>query len=106
MNLPEFLTEHAPDDIRLTGHRIGLEHVVELHRDGYSAAMIHEEFPTLDLALIERVLRFYYESQRDVDAYVDACHAEIARQRAMVQASLRPDELQRRMEKRAQSGKL
>lgn len=28
MNLPDFLTQHADGDIRLTGHRIGLYSVV------------------------------------------------------------------------------
>ena len=52
------------------------------HRDGYTAEMLHELFPTLPLDLIEKVLAFARENQTEVDAYVDRCQAEIDRQRA------------------------
>ena len=32
MNLPPFLTEVEPNEIRLTGHRIGLYHIIDYHR--------------------------------------------------------------------------
>ena len=56
MNLPEFLTPHSHGEIRLAGHRIGLEHVVALYREGYSPEMLHEQYPTLSLALIHKVI--------------------------------------------------
>ena len=81
MKLPEFLTEWPFGEIVLTGHRIGLYHVMIYHREGYTAEMLHELFPTLPLDLIEKVLVFARENQSEVDAYVDRCQAEIDEQR-------------------------
>lgn len=69
MDLPEYL-EYVDGEIRLTGHRIGLFQVVERYQAGYSPEMIGEEFPTLSLALIHRVIAFYLDNQSEVDAYV------------------------------------
>jgi uncharacterized protein (DUF433 family) len=79
MNLPNFLTQDAHGEIFLTGHRIGLLHVVDYHNDGYSAEALHQEFPALPVALIDQVLAFYREHRAEVDAYVDRCHAEMDR---------------------------
>ena len=68
--------------IRLTGHRIDLFHVVEKYQEGYSPEMLHEEYPTLCLELIHRVIRFYLANQAEVDAYVAETIAEVERQSA------------------------
>lgn len=82
MNLPDFLSHEAYGEIRLTGHRIGLEHVVQYYNDGYSPEMLHEHYPTLPLPLLYKVIAFYLENKAAVDVYVAACEAEIERQRA------------------------
>ena len=82
MTLPEFLTEYAGGDIRLTGHRIGLFHVVHRYNEGYSPEMLLGEYPTLPLALIHKVIAFYLENRAEVDAYVAAYRNELSRQRA------------------------
>ncbi len=82
MNLPDFLSHEAYGEIRLTGHRIGLEHVVQYYNDGYSPEMLHEHYPTLPLPLLHKVIAFYLENKTAVDAYVAECQAEIERQRA------------------------
>ena len=70
MQLPDFLTQYTADAIRLTGHRISLEHVISLYNEGYSPEMLHEEFDTLPLALIHKVIAFYLENQPEVDEYL------------------------------------
>lgn len=82
MILPDFLTRDAGDEIRLTGHRIGLYTVVRLYREGRNAEQIAEELESLGLALVYKVLAFYLENQAEVDAYVDAYSAELDRQYA------------------------
>jgi uncharacterized protein (DUF433 family) len=82
MKLPDFLTEWPFGEIVLTGHRIGLYEVMIYHRDGYTAEMLRELFPTLTLDHIEKVLAFARENRAEVDAYVDRCQAEIEHQRA------------------------
>jgi uncharacterized protein (DUF433 family) len=82
MTLPDFLTRDDFDEIRLTGHRIGLYTVVRCYREGRSAEQIAEEFPSLPLSLVYKVLAFYLDNRQEVDAYVDAYAAELARQEA------------------------
>ena len=82
MTLPDFLTREGTGEIRLTGHRIGLYHVVHYYNDGYSAEMLACQFPGLPLALIHKTIAFYLENRDDIDAYVAACRDELDRQRA------------------------
>jgi uncharacterized protein (DUF433 family) len=95
MRLPDFLQEVEPGEIRLTGHRIGLYHVVDLCQQGYSAEMVHEEFPSLPLELVRQVLGFYQENKAEVDAYVAQYRAEIERHYAQG-SKLDLEELMRR----------
>ncbi len=105
MQLPEFLTEVEPGEVRLTGHRIGLYHVIADHKEGYSAKRLHEEFPTLSPDLIEQVLAFYQANRAEVDAYVADYQAEIERQIANTPRSVSYDELLRRYEAKKRAEK-
>jgi uncharacterized protein (DUF433 family) len=77
MDLPDFLSRTEKGGIRITGHRIDLYHIVELYHEGYSAEMMHCEFPTLPLAVIYKVMAFYLENKAEVDAYVAEVDARI-----------------------------
>jgi uncharacterized protein (DUF433 family) len=105
MNLPDFLTEVSPGDVRLTGHRIGLYHVMVYHNAGCTAEQLHEELPTLSLELINKVLGFYAENRAEVDAYVARCQEEIEHQRATTPRAASWDELLRRYEAGKQARK-
>ena len=78
MNLPEYLTRDPHGEIRLTGQRIGLAHVVRAYQRGEGAEMIALRFPTLPLAAIHRVIAFYLENAEAVDAYVAEADAQLA----------------------------
>jgi uncharacterized protein (DUF433 family) len=82
MDLPDFLSREASGEIRLSGHRIGLYHVVHYYSDGYSAEMLACQYPTLSLALIHKVIGFYLDNKADVDTYVVACQESLRQQRA------------------------
>ena len=82
MTLPDFLVDHPDGEIRLTEHRIGLFHIVRYYNEGYSPEMLIEQFPTLSLALIHKVIAFYLENRAEVDAYVANYEAELEQQRA------------------------
>ncbi len=82
MNLPEFLTRGHLGEIRLTGHRIELYHVMKSFNEGHTAEMLHHEYPTLPLGLIYKVLAFYFENKGDVDRYVTEVENELDRQEA------------------------
>ncbi len=64
-----------PYAIRLKGHRIGLEHIVERYNDGYSAEMIVHELPSLSLEQTYAAITYYLHNKEAVDAYM----AEIER---------------------------
>jgi hypothetical protein len=46
VQLPAFLTQLQDGDIRLTGHRIGLYHLVRHYNEGESAEMLAAPYPT------------------------------------------------------------
>ena len=98
MKLPDFLTAHELGDIRFTGHRIGLAHVVRLYNVGWSVEMIALEYDTLPLAVIHKAIAFYLENRAEVDAHVAAIDEELRRQAAESKGSPSLAELRRRFE--------
>lgn len=83
MILPDFLTRHPYGEIRITGHRIDLYTVMRLHQEGLSAERIAEELPTLSVEQVQKVLAFARANREEVEAYVEACRAEIERQESL-----------------------
>lgn len=81
MQLPEFLARSADGEIQLTGHRIGLYHLIQYYNEGESAEMLASRYPTLPLSLVHRVIAFYLDNQAEVDAYVAACSTALGEQR-------------------------
>jgi uncharacterized protein (DUF433 family) len=99
MELPDFLVEVPFGEIRLTGSRIGLFHIVHDYNEGLNAEGIHEEFPSLSLELIHKVIAFYQENRAEVDAYMARCYADMEERYAKA-PKIDWAELQRRMEAR------
>jgi uncharacterized protein (DUF433 family) len=97
MNLPEFLAEDRYGFIHVAGHRVGLNHIVHYYNDRYAPEMLQDQFPTLSLALIHKVIAFYLDNTAIVDEYMLRCRAEIDRQAAAAQSGPDAAELQRRM---------
>jgi uncharacterized protein (DUF433 family) len=96
-NLPLFLTADEHGEVRLTGHRIGLEDVVHFYNEGYSPEMLLGQFPTLSLPLIHKTIAYYLENEAEVHRYLQENEAAVARHRAA--ATKGPDvaELRRRL---------
>ena len=95
MNMPDFLTQASDGEIRLTGHRIGLFHVIHYYNEGHTPEMLACQYPSVPLALVHKVIAWYLENQGEADGYVAACTAELTRQRdgnprRLDLASLRP----------------
>jgi uncharacterized protein (DUF433 family) len=63
----EFLSS---DDIRLKGHRIGIDNVLEYYLEGYKPEKIRDEFPSLSLEQIQAAIAYYQNNQAEVDAYL------------------------------------
>lgn len=98
MDLPDFLTRNEFGEIRLTGHRIGLLHVVDCYNEGHTPEGVQYEYPTLALPLIYKVIAFYLENQAEVDRYVAECRAELDRQAALPSRGPTMAELRKRLE--------
>lgn len=81
MDLPEFLDRDRYGEIRLRGHRIGLDHVVACHTRGEPVARIVARFPSLTPEIIGEVLGFYETNRAEVDAYIARCRSELDWQR-------------------------
>ena len=98
LQLPDFLARNEFGEIRLTGHRIGLLHLVDRYNEGYSPEAIFCEYPTLALVLIYKTIAFYLDHQEEVDAYVATTRADIERQAAVPSPGPTMVELRERLE--------
>jgi hypothetical protein len=49
MNLDTYFEFLGPDDIRIRGHRVGIDDVLNYYLDGYSPDEIAAQLPTLSL---------------------------------------------------------
>ena len=97
MILPDFLVQDTDGNIRLAGHRIGLQDLAYLYNEGCSAEELCEVFPTLPLASVHKVIAFYLENAAEVNCYLAACDTEMERQRAAAQGGPDRAELRRRL---------
>lgn len=84
-----------PDEIRLKGHRIWLEDVVDLYKAGKTAEELAARFPTLTLEQIQATLAYYEQRRVELDAYLARAHAYGEEQTR--QAEARPSPLERRL---------
>jgi uncharacterized protein (DUF433 family) len=59
-----------PDDIRIKGHRIGIDNVLNYYLKGCTPEEILEHFPSLNLEKIYACLTYYYHNKTEIDAYL------------------------------------
>lgn len=98
MNLEDYLEFHGPDDIRLKGHRIGLEHIIDRYRDGFSPEQIALDFPGLSLEQVYGAITYYLHNQQEVDASIARLRAW--QEERYQQARANPDSLIQRIRER------
>ncbi|WP_242048618.1 MULTISPECIES: DUF433 domain-containing protein [Nostocales] len=70
MQLEDYFEFLNPDDIRIKGHRIGIDHVIQYYLQGYSSEEILEELPSLNLEKIYATLTYYLQNRTEIDAYM------------------------------------
>jgi len=76
ISMEDYLEVVAPGVIRLKGHRIGLEHIVERYLDGYSPEQMAEDFPGVSLEQIYVTITFYLRHRTAVEAYIAGLDAQ------------------------------
>ena len=71
MQLEEYFNFVAPDDIRIKGHRIGIESVLYeyIHR-GQTPEEIVARFPTLTLEQVHATILYYLHNKDAVSKYI------------------------------------
>ncbi|MBC8448736.1 MAG: DUF433 domain-containing protein [Chloroflexi bacterium] len=73
MKLEDYFDFLAPNDIRLKGHRVGIETILFDYLDqGLSAEEIALRYPTLLPEQIHATLVYYWRHQTEIDAYLQA----------------------------------
>lgn len=80
MQLEDYLDFQAPDVIRLRGHRIGLEHVVEAYKEGETPEQIAAYYKSLPLDQINAVIAYYLLNRDEVEAYLARVNAAVEEQ--------------------------
>lgn len=65
-----FEFSETPRVIRIKGHRIGLEHVLEQYKAGKSAEEIARYFPTLSLEQVYAAILYYLHYHEEVEEYL------------------------------------
>lgn len=68
--LEDYFELLSDDDIRLKGHRIGIDDVVDYYLQGYSPEQIIAELPSLNLEKIHATITYYLHNRAEIDAYV------------------------------------
>ena len=70
MQLESYFDFISPDDIRIKGHRIGIDLVIEYYLDGYSPEEIAAHLPSLTLEEIHATITYYLHNRAQLDAYL------------------------------------
>ena len=89
MQLEDYFEFAEPDIIRLKGHRIFLEHVLERWLKGYSPEHIVHDLPTLTLEEVYAAITYYLHNKTAIDAYLE--RARQLGEEQMCQADAHPD---------------
>ncbi len=71
MLLEDYFDFLDPDDIRLRGHRLGIDDILILYLEGQDPEQIQWTFPTLSLEEIHATITYYWHNRTEVDAYLE-----------------------------------
>jgi uncharacterized protein (DUF433 family) len=79
MQLEDYFTVRAPDDIRLKGSRIGIEIILWNYlEEGLTAEAIAEDYPSLSLEQIHATLTYYWRNKDQIDSYLHTIEMDLA----------------------------
>ncbi|MBU7582643.1 MAG: DUF433 domain-containing protein [Nostoc sp. TH1S01] len=70
MLLEDYFDFLSPDDIRLKGHRIGIDNILEYYLEGYTTEEIVTNLPSLSLEQIHATITYYLHNRTQIDAYL------------------------------------
>ena len=107
MRPEDYLDFISPDEIRLKGHRIWIEHVLAYYVAGETAATIASHLDTLRDDEIQAVIAYYEAHRPEIDEYLRRLDTAIEEQMRQADAAPAPvvDRLRRLRAHLAQSGR-
>jgi uncharacterized protein (DUF433 family) len=70
VQLEDYFDFLSPDDIRIKGHRIGIDNVLEYFIEGYTPEEIAAIYPSLSLEKIYATITYYFHKRAEIDAYL------------------------------------
>ena len=70
MQLEDYFERLDADDIRIKGHRIGIDDVLDLYLDGYTPEEIVRYYGTLQPVEVYATITYYHQNRAAVDAYL------------------------------------
>ena len=70
MQLEDYFLFISEDDIRIKGHRIGIDNVLFYFLEGYTPEEIRAIYPDLSLEKIYATITYYLQNRKEIDAYL------------------------------------
>jgi uncharacterized protein (DUF433 family) len=70
VQLEDYFDFLSLDDIRIKGHRIGIDNVLEYFLQGYNPEEIAATYPELGLEKIYATITYYLHNRAEIDAYL------------------------------------
>ena len=70
MQLDDYFEFLHPDDIRIKGHRIGIDNVLYYYLEGYTPEEMAAQFPTLNIEQIYATITYYLHNRAEVTEYL------------------------------------
>jgi uncharacterized protein (DUF433 family) len=70
MQLEDYFDFLESGDIRIKGHRIGIEHVINLYREGFSPEQVAQHYPGLSLEKIYATITYYLHKRDEIERYI------------------------------------
>ena len=70
IKLDDYFEFYSADDIRLKGHRIGIEDVLYYYLEGHTPEEINVDLPSLNLEKIHATIMYYLHNKSQIDAYL------------------------------------
>ena len=70
IKLEDYFDFFSEDDIRLKGHRIGIENVLNYYLEGYTPEEILKELPSLNLEKVYATITYYLHNRSALDSYL------------------------------------
>ena len=70
MQLEDYFLFISKNDIRIKGHRIGIDNVLFYFLEGYTPEEINSIYPDLSLEKIYATITYYLQNRTEIDAYL------------------------------------